>query len=68
MILRRPSPTPTRTARWRHLDVFKRWYAQAGTPRLQARGRWDAEAGRYTLTLRQSNPPSTGQAHKPCRN
>ncbi len=48
----------------RHLDVFKRWYAQAGTPRLQARGRWDAEAGRYTLTLRQSNPPSPGQAHK----
>jgi aminopeptidase N len=21
-----------------HLDAFKRWYAQAGTPRLQARG------------------------------
>jgi aminopeptidase N len=47
-----------------HLDVFKRWYAQAGTPRLQARGRWDADARRYTLTLRQSNPPSPGQAHK----
>ncbi len=47
-----------------HLEVFKRWYAQAGTPRLEARGQWDAEARRYTLTLRQSNPPSPGQAHK----
>ena len=47
-----------------HLDVFKRWYAQAGTPRLHARGQWDAEARRYTLTLRQDNPPSPGQAHK----
>ncbi len=36
-----------------HLEVFARWYAQAGTPRLEARGRWDAEARRYTLTLRQ---------------
>ncbi|MFG5409710.1 aminopeptidase N [Piscinibacter sakaiensis] len=33
------------------LEAFKRWYAQAGTPRLQARGAWDAAAGRYTLTL-----------------
>jgi aminopeptidase N len=47
-----------------HLEVFKRWYAQAGTPRLQARGRWDADTRRYTLTLRQSNPPSPGQPRK----
>ncbi|RVT54110.1 aminopeptidase N [Rubrivivax albus] len=47
-----------------HLDVFKRWYAQAGTPRLHARGQWDAETRRYTLTLRQDNPPSPGQANK----
>ncbi len=35
------------------LDAFKRWYAQAGTPQLQARGSHDAEARRYTLTLSQ---------------
>ncbi len=37
-----------------HLDAFKRWYAQAGTPRLRARGAWDAAQRRYTLTLQQS--------------
>jgi len=47
-----------------HLDTFKRWYAQAGTPRLQARGAWDAAAQRYTLTLRQHHLPSPGQPVK----
>ncbi len=37
------------------LPSFKRWYAQAGTPRLQARGAHDAAAQRYTLTLRQGD-------------
>jgi len=46
------------------LDGFKRWYAQAGTPRLQARGHYDAEAQRYTLTLQQSCAPSPGQPSK----
>ncbi|MDE2395047.1 MAG: aminopeptidase N [Burkholderiales bacterium] len=46
------------------LDAFKRWYAQAGTPRLKARGRYDAAARRYTLTLTQSALPSPGQPHK----
>ncbi len=46
------------------LDVFKRWYAQAGTPRVSARGHHDADARRYTLTLRQSSLPSPGQASK----
>jgi aminopeptidase N len=40
------------------LGAFKRWYAQAGTPRLQASGTFDAEARRYTLTLRQSPAPA----------
>jgi aminopeptidase N len=31
-----------------HLGSFKRWYAQAGTPRLNARGTWNAEAATYT--------------------
>jgi aminopeptidase N len=47
-----------------HLDVFKRWYAQAGTPHLQARGQWDAESQRYTLTLQQHNAPSAAQPNK----
>jgi aminopeptidase N len=37
-----------------HLEAFKRWYAQAGTPRLKARGHYDAAAQRYTLTLSQA--------------
>ena len=38
----------------RHLEVFARWYSQAGTPRLSARGRWDAATQRYELTLSQA--------------
>ncbi|HNU10449.1 MAG TPA: aminopeptidase N [Rubrivivax sp.] len=47
-----------------HLDAFKRWYAQAGTPRLQARGVHDAAAATWTLTLRQHALPSPGQPQK----
>jgi len=46
------------------LDAFKRWYAQAGTPGLKARGVYDAAAQRYTLTLSQHNAPSPGQPEK----
>jgi len=46
------------------LDVFKRWYSQAGTPRLQARGSWDAASASYTLTLRQHTPATPGQSDK----
>ncbi len=46
------------------LDAFKRWYAQAGTPRLQARGAYDAAACRYTLTLAQHAAASPGQPDK----
>ncbi len=46
------------------LARFKGWYAQAGTPALQARGVHDAEARTYTLTLRQSARPSAGQPAK----
>jgi len=46
------------------LDSFKRWYAQAGTPLLTARGHHDAENRRYTLTLSQSSAPSPGQPSK----
>jgi aminopeptidase N len=46
------------------LDQFKRWYSQAGTPRVRATGRWDADARSYQLTLSQSCPPTPGQATK----
>jgi aminopeptidase N len=46
------------------LDTFKRWYAQAGTPVVSARGHYDAETRRYTLTLAQRCPPSPGQPDK----
>ncbi len=47
-----------------HLAQFKRWYSQAGTPRVQAAGSYDAATRSYTLTLSQSCPPSPGQDHK----
>jgi aminopeptidase N len=46
----------------RDLGQFRLWYEQAGTPRLEARERW--EDGRYTLTLRQWTPPTPGQKEK----
>ncbi len=46
------------------LDAFKRWYAQVGTPRLTARGGYDADARRYTLTLAQTGLSSPGQPVK----
>ena len=46
----------------RDLTQFKRWYGQAGTPRLSVTEHW--EAGRYTLDLAQATKPSPGQAEK----
>jgi aminopeptidase N len=48
----------------RLLPAFMHWYSQAGTPRVTARGRYDAERRRYTLTLSQSGAPSPGQPLK----
>ncbi len=48
----------------RDLGQFRRWYSQAGTPRVEARGEWDASQGRYVLSLRQSTPPTPGQERK----
>ena len=47
-----------------HLDAFKRWYSQAGTPRLQARGAYNAAERSYTLTLQQSCAATPDQASK----
>ena len=46
------------------LDAFKRWYSQAGTPHVSARGRYDAPSRTYTLGLEQSCPPTPGQPSK----
>jgi aminopeptidase N len=46
------------------LEAFKRWYSQAGTPRVTARGQYDENARRYSLTLTQSSEPSPGQPSK----
>ncbi|MCB2033369.1 MAG: DUF3458 domain-containing protein, partial [Ottowia sp.] len=48
----------------RLLPLFKRWYAQAGTPVVRAEGRYDAGARTYTLQLSQSCPPTPGQPVK----
>ena len=48
----------------RLLPQFKRWYSQAGTPRLRAEGVFDAAARSYTLTLAQSCAPTPGQGAK----
>ncbi|MFY0622031.1 MAG: aminopeptidase N [Pelagimonas sp.] len=46
----------------RDLSQFKLWYSQAGTPRVAVTEAWNE--GTFTLTLRQSNPPSPGQDSK----
>src|SRR6187399_415392 len=46
----------------KRLPQFKRWYGQAGTPRLVARGRYDAPSRTFTLGLEQSAAPSAGAA------
>ncbi len=48
----------------RLLPQFKNWYSQAGTPRVQAHGVYDAAARSYTLTLSQSCEPTPGQTGK----
>ena len=48
----------------RLLPQFKRWYSQAGTPRVRASGQYDAAACTYTLQLSQSCAPTPGQADK----
>ncbi len=46
------------------LAGFEGWYAQAGTPRVTARGEYDAAARRYTLHLAQDNPPTAYEARE----
>lgn len=46
------------------LMPYLAWYGQAGTPRLKARGHYDAASRSYTLTLTQHTQPNAGQPHK----
>jgi aminopeptidase N len=46
------------------LTQFRRWYEQAGTPVVEAEGKYDAAGKRYSLTLTQSCPPTPGQEAK----
>jgi aminopeptidase N len=49
----------------RDLAQFKRWYAQAGTPRLHVTDSF--ENGTYTLHFEQETPPTPGQPDKSSR-
>jgi aminopeptidase N len=51
-------------ANGRDLGQFRRWYEQAGTPRVRVASRWDEAKRRYTLTLEQWCPPTPGQPGK----
>ena len=46
----------------RDLTQFKRWYTEAGTPRLRVTD--DFNNGTYTLYFEQENPPTPGQPVK----
>ena len=46
------------------LEQFSLWYSQSGTPLLSVSGDYDPTAGTFTLTVRQSCPPTPGQADK----
>ncbi|WP_114417280.1 aminopeptidase N [Marinospirillum perlucidum] len=47
-----------------NLDQFLLWYSQAGTPRVTAKGDYNAAEKTWTLTLKQETPPTPGQADK----
>ena len=42
----------------RDLTQFKRWYAQAGTPRLQVTDSYNEDTQEYSLTISQTCPPT----------
>lgn len=46
------------------LSQFRLWYSQSGTPQLHVQGEYDAAGKTYTLTVKQSCPPTPGQPVK----
>ncbi|SDE13539.1 aminopeptidase N [Aquimonas voraii] len=53
-----------REASGRDLLQFERWYAQSGTPEVRIEARYDAQARRCTLDIRQHTAPTPDQADK----
>ncbi len=46
------------------LTQFRRWYAQAGTPRVEVTDSYDTAKQRYTLQVKQCCPDTPGQTDK----
>jgi aminopeptidase N len=46
------------------LGQFRRWYDQAGTPRVQVRSAYDEASRRFLLKVRQHTPPTPEQTDK----
>jgi aminopeptidase N len=46
------------------LSQFRRWYAQAGTPALDVRTRYDHALQTYDIEIRQDTPETPGQSAK----
>src|SRR5690606_28832154 len=47
-----------------HLDQFRAWYRQSGTPEIAYSGAYDADTKTYRLTLTQKTPPTADQKIK----
>jgi aminopeptidase N len=52
------------TELYKKLDVFKHWYAQSGTPKVDVEMSHDLITQRLTLHFTQSCPATPGQLHK----
>ncbi|QWU99293.1 aminopeptidase N [Francisella salimarina] len=48
----------------RDFSLFKRWYAQSGTPSIRVAQNYDAENQIYSLILEQTTPPTADQKEK----
>ncbi|RDV02120.1 aminopeptidase N [Undibacter mobilis] len=48
----------------RDMTQFMRWYAQAGTPEVTVKTRYDEEKRTYTISLKQTLAPTPGQPDK----
>jgi aminopeptidase N len=48
----------------RDLSQFRLWYAQSGTPTIEARGEYDPARKTYALSLKQTLGPTPGQPVK----
>ncbi|KYW85845.1 aminopeptidase N, partial [Francisella hispaniensis] len=48
----------------RDFSLFKRWYAQSGTPNVKVTENYNPENQTYSLTLEQTTPPTADQKEK----